>query len=76
MKCKAFIQTWIDIKYVGGSKVKTTAVNMIYFEKQSPDKAWLHSFLCCQQIHEKLKKTLAKFATFDSIPGRLIIHLW
>ena len=49
---------------------------MIYFENQSPDKAWLHSFLCCQQIHEKLKKTLAKFATFDSIPGRLTIHLW
>ena len=45
---------------------------MIYFEKPSPDKAWLHS---CQQIHEKLQKTLAKFATFDSIPGRLIIHL-
>ena len=34
---------------------------------------WLHS---CQRIHEKLKRTLAKIASFDFIPGRLIIHLW
>ena len=38
---------------------------MIYLENPSPDKS---PDLLCQQIHEKLKRTLAKIATFDSIP--------
>ena len=70
---------WQCIQVGGAHKffvtgVKDLSTGVKYME--SPDKAWLHSFLCCQQIHEKLKKTLAKFATFDSVPGRLIIHLW
>ena len=46
----------------------------VLFTKAKPiQELWLHS---CQRIHEKLKRTLAKIASFDSIPGRLIIHPW
>ena len=46
----------------------------VLFTKAKPiQELRLHS---CQRIDEKLKRTLAKIASFDSIPGRLIIHLW
>ena len=45
----------------------------ILFTKAKPiQELWLH---ICQRLHEKLKRTLAKIASFDSITGRLIIHL-
>ena len=44
------------------------------FGKAKPrQEPWLDS---CQQIHEKLQRTLPRITIFNSIPGRLIIHLW
>ena len=46
---------------------------VLFTKAKAIQELWLRS---CQRIHEKLKRTLAKIASFDFIPGRLIIHLW